>query len=32
VRTGRPPGAPILLHVYLPTAEATKKGGAGLNL
>ena len=26
VRTGRPPGAPILLHVYLPTAEATKKG------
>ena len=32
VRTGRPPGAPILLHVYLPTAEATKNGGAGLDL
>jgi hypothetical protein len=32
VRAGRPPGAPILLHVYLPPAEATKKGGAGLDL
>ena len=31
-RTGGPPGAPILLHVYLPTAEATKNGGAGLDL
>ena len=29
---GGPPGAPILLHVYLPTAEATKNGGAGLDL
>jgi hypothetical protein len=27
VRTGGPPGAPILLRVYLPTAEASKKGG-----
>jgi hypothetical protein len=32
VRAGGPPGAPILLHVYLPTAEATKNGGAGLDL
>jgi len=32
VRAGRPPGAPILLRVYLPTAEATKNGGAGLDL
>ena len=32
VRAGRPPGAPILLHVYLPTVEATKNGGAGLDL
>ena len=26
-RDGGPPGAPILLRVYLPTAEASKKGG-----
>jgi hypothetical protein len=32
VRAGGPPGAPILLQVYLPTAEATKNGGAGLDL
>jgi hypothetical protein len=31
-RAGGPLGAPILLHVYLPTAEATKNGGAGLDL
>ncbi len=31
-RAGGPPGAPILLRVYLPTAEATKNGGAGLDL
>jgi hypothetical protein len=26
VRAGGPPGAPILLRVYLPTAEASEKG------
>ena len=31
-RAGGPLGAPILLRVYLPTAEATKNGGAGLDL
>jgi hypothetical protein len=31
-RAGGPLGSPILLHVYLPTAEATKNGGAGLDL
>jgi hypothetical protein len=30
-RAGGPLGAPILLRVYLPTAEATKNGGAGLD-
>ena len=26
VRAAGPPGAPILLRVYLPTAEASEKG------
>ncbi len=32
VRAGGPLGAPVLLHVYLPTAEATKNGGAGSDI